>query len=766
MNTRTLQSPTSQHSSRLAPRPHQQEALQAIRETADGRALVVMACGTGKSLVAREAARERSARTVLVTVPTLALAEQVYSGWAADFPGSLDALIVCSDDAVGGAGVPVTVDPERIAAFLAPCQTARLRLLISTYHSAERIAEAYSLRPLPPLDFAVLDEAHHTAGRTGKSYSVVLNNHRIPAAFRLSLTATSRIHEGSDGTADVVSMDSEALYGKRVYELPFGSAIQRKLLADYEVAIVLVSDQDVHTALNARKAAHTNSGPGDAAMVAAQIAVSRAMREHDLRSVIAFHSRVARSQNFSATLGEIGAVADGVRITSLHMDGSTPPDTRNAQLEMLAQPTNGSRVVLNNCRTLTEGVDVSSVDGVCLVDPKSSQTDIVQAVGRALRLHPEHDRPALILLPVYLAPGENPQAVLEASAFQHVWRVLATLRDQDERLDAALTTARQRVSSEAPEGSDDARPVLPEQIKIYGSPSIDTSFVEALGIHVLEHTTEDWYHWYGLLKQYVAAHGHAAVPTSKEPGTLGSWAARQRTLHGSGKLLPKRAVLLASQPGWTWRLGSSKRERGRIELEAFVAANGHTRVPRDFISPTTGYRLHSFVALARIRHKAGQMDAEEIAYYEALPGWVWHTTHSKFEQFLGHLDAFIAEHGHSRVPKAYTVQENGSAYELGLKISTKRIAYRKGLLPQWQVDTLEERSEWVWDGVAAQWEAGFETLALWAADRGSVKVPASEVVNGIRLYQWIYKQKQLIKQGKQPADRRRRLEALPGWISD
>ncbi|MFC4506625.1 MULTISPECIES: DEAD/DEAH box helicase [Streptomyces] len=764
MNDRSTPVQGRKSASRMIPRPHQEEALRAIRETSEGRALVVMACGTGKSLVARETAGARTASTVLVTVPTLALAEQIYRGWASRFPDGLDALIVCSDSAVGGAAAPVTVEPGRIADFLAPRPSTRMRLLISTYHSVGRIAEAYTLRTLPPLDLVVLDEAHHTAGRAGKAYSAVLDNARIPAVFRLSLTATSRIHEGSDGTADIVSMDDEELYGKRVYELSFGSAIQRKLLADYEVAIVLVSDQDVHATLLAQDGgSHASSRSSDAATVAAQIALSQAMHEHDLRQVIAFHSRVARSKAFSATLGTIGATSAKVRITSLHMDGRTPASTRNFQLEMLASPARGRRVVLNNVRTLTEGVDVSSVDGICLVDPKSSQTDIVQAVGRALRLHPDHDRPALILLPVYIAPGESPQAVLEASSFRHVWRVLATLRDQDERMDAALTTARRRLSSDVAENAGIAQAVLPEKVRIYGSTNIDASFVAALGVHVLENTTEDWYHFYGLLERYAATYGHTAVPTSTDSGTLESWAARQRGLYAAGKLLPKRAALLEAQPGWTWRLAEFKRERGRSELERFVAERGHARVPRGYTVPDTGYRLDNFVTLARNRHKAEQMDTEEIAYYEALPGWMWHAHDAKFEAFLQHLDAFIAEHDHARVPQAYKVEKHGIVFALGHTVTRKRTDYRKGTLPPAQAEALEKRPEWVWDGIAAQWESSFDVLASWAAEHGDIKVPFDQSINGIGIYRWMLQQKKLIRKGKQPEDRRRRLEALPGW---
>ncbi|KOT57067.1 hypothetical protein ADK43_21790 [Streptomyces rimosus subsp. rimosus] len=697
-----------------------------------------------------------------MTVPTLALAEQIYREWALRFPEDLNALIVCSDSAVGGAAAPVTVEPGRITAFLAPHQSTGMRLLISTYHSVGRIAEAYALRALPPLDLVVLDEAHHTAGRAGNSYSAVLDNARIPGVFRLSLTATSRIHEGADGTLDVVSMDNEELYGKRVFELSFGSAIKRKLLADYEVAIIVVSDADVHAALQ-QASSPAHAGVDDTAMVAAQIALSRAMREQDLQSVIAFHSRVARSQRFSETLDAVGAATAGVQITSLHVDGSTPAAERAAQLELLAQPADGQRVVLNNVRTLTEGVDVSRVGGICLVDPKTSQIDIVQAVGRALRLHPDHDRPALILLPVYLAPGESPQAVLAGSAFRHVWRVLATLRDQDERLDSALTVARRRLLSEAPESGAEARVVLPDRIKIHHSGRPDTAFIKALGVHVLEHVTEDWFHSYGMLERYVAEHGHAAVPYSNRAGTLGYWTGLQRRLYVTGKLQPRRAQLLAVLPGWTWRPYDAKRERGRAELEAFVAEQGHAQVPRGHVSATK-YRLDSFVQLARSRYRVGQMGDEEIAYFEALPGWAWHVHDAKFELFLQHLDEFITQYGHTQIPPSYESERNGQTFALGLKVSSKRAAYRKGTLPDGQAEALEKRPEWVWDGRMAAWEAKFDALAGWAAEHGNIKVPFDEPVDGRGVYRWLLYQKKLIRQGKLPQERRLRLESLPGWF--
>ena len=46
---------------------------------------------------------------------------------------------------------------------------------------------------------------------------------------------------------------------------------------------------------------------------------------------------------------------------------------------------NHDRGILTNARCLAEGVDVPSLDGVAFIDPKGSQVEIIQAVGRAIR---------------------------------------------------------------------------------------------------------------------------------------------------------------------------------------------------------------------------------------------------------------------------------------------------------------------------------------------------------------------------------------------
>ncbi|GHB51945.1 hypothetical protein GCM10010331_44370 [Streptomyces xanthochromogenes] len=555
----------------MQPRPHQIEALEAIRAIGpSGRALAVLACGTGKTLIGRMAALERAGTggRVMLLVPSKELLRQTYEDWQRDVPGGVDGLLVYSDPSVGEANA--TTEPGRIADFLS-ADSGRIRLLLCTYQSAARVAEAYEIRAnLPALDVMVLDEAHRTAGPGGSAYAVVLDDQRIPAATRISLTATAKIHPAGDGTEDVVSMDDPDLYGERVYELTFGSAIQRGLLSDFRVAVVLVTDTEVHQVLLSQQGMPRQEEL-TTSQVAAQIAVARAIEEYGLRRIIAFHGRRDRSRIFTDTLANTASKVTSVPIQALHIDGLSSPTQRREVLGKLAHPAEGSATVLSNIQVLTEGVDVPSVDSVVFADPKTSKIAIAQAVGRALRLHPGKDKPSVIVLPVYLAPGESPEQVLAGSDFRHVWAVLSSLRDFDERMDAAFTQARMDLGEQEFTGKDQSI-AWPGTIEILGEDAtLQDKLHEALKLHVLANTTESWLDRYGKLKAYMEFTGEMPKTTYVTPkgDALGQFAKSQKSNYKQGTLLPSRTKLLEALPGWDW--GKRQEKYSQFDNDVFMA---------------------------------------------------------------------------------------------------------------------------------------------------------------------------------------------------
>jgi len=68
---------------------------------------------------------------------------------------------------------------------------------------------------------------------------------------------------------------------------------------------------------------------------------------------------------------------------------------------------------------------------VAFIDPRSSQVDIIQAVGRAIRLSPDK-KAGTIVLPVFIKAGEDAVGTIEASHFKPIWEVLNALKAHDD----------------------------------------------------------------------------------------------------------------------------------------------------------------------------------------------------------------------------------------------------------------------------------------------------------------------------------------------
>jgi predicted helicase len=100
--------------------------VKGFRRTRPGQLLV--ASGPGKTLAAMWISERLGSKRTLALVPSLSLLAQTLREWSANASRPFDYLAVCSDESVAGEddlvqhttelGLPVTTDPEPIAAFL------------------------------------------------------------------------------------------------------------------------------------------------------------------------------------------------------------------------------------------------------------------------------------------------------------------------------------------------------------------------------------------------------------------------------------------------------------------------------------------------------------------------------------------------------------------------------------------------------------------------------------------------------------------------
>ncbi|MEU9523243.1 Helicase associated domain protein [Streptomyces sp. NPDC048224] len=606
----------------LTLRPHQKDAVAAATRTLNQhpRASVIAACGTGKTLIAaRTTTRIAPRGRVLVLLPTLDLLSQTIRSWrAAGRKGP--AIAVCSarqalDHEPLSADIPMTTAPGELAA-LASTGAPGPVTVYATYASLPAVVAAHRDHRLPSWGLVVVDEAHRTAGRLGKAWAAVHHDDQVPAARRLYLTATPRVwdpDEDRDGdTETVASMDDETLFGPVAYRLTLSHAIDLGLLADYQILVPVVSDEDLRDWL----ATGPGAGVDGLRLAGRQVAALRAIHDHQLRRVLTFHHRVADARAFATTLADTAATLPAaLRCEGLWADwvsGSHPPQVRRRLLlEFAAHTGPDAPAVLSNARVLGEGIDVPAIDAVVFCDPKNSPVDTVQAVGRALRQTPGAGKKATLVVPVYLTPSEDPDDLLGADAYTPLWHTIQALRAHDDRLEARLADPRTHRPTMPPED--------PESWLHFDRPTQAEEVALALSLRVLAPKSAEWRRGLNAARRYHRTHHHLDVPQTYEDSTgypLGRWLTWQRHLHIAGTLDPARTQAL-ERLGVIWDPRQQAFDRGLAHATAYAAHHGHLAAPVE--ETHDGFPLGRWLATQRTR--AETLSNERAAALAALDRW-------------------------------------------------------------------------------------------------------------------------------------------------
>ncbi|MDV6271328.1 DEAD/DEAH box helicase [Rhodococcus globerulus] len=502
---------------RHEPKLHQQAAIDDVFagfEKGSDRGKLIMACGTGKTFtalkIAERAALENGGNArILFAVPSISLLSQTLREWTAQTQLDLRAFAVCSDTKVSRSAedfnihdvaIPVTTDPVKLAAEMAHRKRAKgLTVVFTTYQSLPAVAAAQGLG-VDPFDLVICDEAHRTTGVTlfGEDDSNFVRVHDVEflkAARRLYMTATPRIFDetvkdkAEEHSAELTSMDDEAVYGPEFHRLSFGAAVERGLLTDYKVIVLTVDEslmaaplQDqlagVHSELRlddaskiigcwnglAKRAGETPEGtgfaPGEAPMrravaFAKDIAASKQVAEVFPTVVEAYRDLLENSENDGGTVDSTNL---DLTCSVRHVDGTFNALQRNEQLSWLKAPIpEGEARILTNARCLSEGVDVPALDAVMFLNPRNSVVDVVQSVGRVMRKSDGKEY-GYIILPVAVPAGVSPsEALSNNTRFKVVWQVLNALRAHDDRFNAMVNAIALNSTSDKKDGKGNDR---------------------------------------------------------------------------------------------------------------------------------------------------------------------------------------------------------------------------------------------------------------------------------------------------------------------
>nr|WSX24980.1 Helicase associated domain protein [Streptomyces tubercidicus] len=716
--------------------PHQREAVDAVVHTLElpSRSLVpqrglrtqvIMATGSGKTRVAVRSAEELHAGRVLVLVPSLDLLAQTEAAWREG--GRRGPMIGVSSLRGEEVPFPNTTDVDELVQWTRGLDKVTV---YATYASLGLgTLERAHAAGLAAWDLIVVDEAHRVSGRIGKPWAVVHDNQKIPSLRRLYMTATPRLWQlGEDDEAGapgelVASMedDPDGPFGSRAFTLTLSEAIDRGICAPYQVVCVDITDTQLQAAQLLGAEGRSEQVRG-ARLAALQTALVKASSEENFRRTLIFHHQVREAEAFAAGLPVVAAQLHDAdpelypaTIWADWLCGDHKPLHRRRVLGKFADgiTTDGTVVekgYLSSVKVLGEGVDTRNCDSVYWADVRGSMPDLVQAVGRALRMQPGEGKIASLVVPVLLGPGETADNMLTSKAFGGLAKLLEALRAHDARVVEALAEqqapsrykpVQKDVEAKEKSGGQDGAggPSAPAKALLrFSTPRDPAALAAFINLRVLNPEHEHWRRGVEAAVIYAREHGDLRVP-------------------------------------FTYRVPEGEEAEG-VGWPASLA----------------NFPLGQWTADARRFFARGDMDADRVEQLEKL-GMIWSHFDGAWEEGLAAARGWAAEHGHLLAPLDAAHQ----GYKVGIWLKNARAAARRALeLEQRQAEGLpveswagalsEERREqleeidpsWcpVWP---VEWQRAFHLTRLHLEEVGS-KLPTEPGVvvhRGEDLGRWV-----------------------------
>lgn len=434
------------------PLKHQQRAMREAQEHfivgQNSRGKLIHPCGSGKSLTGYWIAEKLGAKKILVAVPSLALVRQTLDVWSREAWANnvnINWMAVCSDESVADTqkddisvltqdlGVHVHTDPDEIARWL-KSNNEDMNVLFTTYQSGKVTAQSARSADIT-FDLGIMDEAHKTTGDVKSLFSHLHYDRNIPIRKRIYMTATERHYKGASD--QIASMDDIDLYGETFELMSFKEALESDppILSDYRIITILISREEIESLIEKNVIVRPDKGKWDkeieATMLASLIAHRKASEKYGISHTVSYHSSIAKAKAFMDSQERFNMVFNDYKsIDAFHVKGSMPTSQRAKQLDEFVR---SDYSIITNARCLNEGVDVPDIDCVLFADPRKSTIDIVQAVGRALRIS-KGKKFGYVLVPVVISNESMRTGELEKGAYDDILMVLRALSSNDDRI--------------------------------------------------------------------------------------------------------------------------------------------------------------------------------------------------------------------------------------------------------------------------------------------------------------------------------------------
>ena len=450
------------------PMPHQVAAINDVLEKFKqyDRGQLIMACGTGKTLVSLRIGERMvgAGGLVLYAVPSIYLIPQAMREWSDNRSIEHQYMAVCSDSTADrdaqGSITEVPVEPstsvDKLKNGLLHRRKDAMCVIFSTYNSLPVVKEAVEGQ----FDMIFFDEAHKTAGSRDSYYTMGHSDDNITASKRLYMTATPRTYSevAKRKNANVNSMDDEDVFGPVFHKLRFSEARDMGILVPFKITMAEVSEGQLYEDIKAAGEESPDALNDLTKMYGAWQGINYPDGKDNppklLQRVIVFHNTVNKSKIFAGkkesklAFGQLVEKSKNVytdmtgNVEIEHIDAKTRSSSRGMALDWLRKSNDKPDTcrVLTNARCLQEGVDIPALDGIIFMEPRRSGIDIIQSIGRVMRKPKGFDKEAgYVILPIPVPAGEGAKEAFEnARRYGPVRDVLKAIVAHDDELMALI----------------------------------------------------------------------------------------------------------------------------------------------------------------------------------------------------------------------------------------------------------------------------------------------------------------------------------------
>mgnify|MGYP002856588043 FL=1 len=732
--------------------------------SAHDRGKLILPCGTGKTLISLWIKESLDVHLTLFLVPSLNLIRQTKNEWIKNSKAPFEYIIVCSEMDIDNEQDSSNIRLYDLDSFVTDkiCEiknfikkeTSNKKIIFSTYQSFKKIIDAYD-ENLPPIDFAICDEAHRTASIDFGVFSLIHNDtEKMCIKKRLYMTATPRVYSRTikknieEAGSLLFDMSDENVYGKEIYRMTFAKAISLGILVDYQIICLGVSDENIYNLLKDNIYIANSNSIND---FVNNYAVKISFAKYPISHAISFHSKVKQAQLFSERNEKLCNTMNSYFVSGNH--------TATKRSLILNAFKTSEKAIVSNARCLTEGVDIPSVDAVFFCDPKNSKVDIVQAVGRALRKDKNNtDKIGRIIIPLYFSKNSDIENEIDASIYSNVIKIIRSIADQDERLQDEINTIAYKQPANKT-GNSKIQFYYEENSKLsdlLAFENIGKKIEDALFGEIISKNSTTWELYYKELSDYLIAHNNI-YPKQQDSMRLYTWCTQQRTAY-TKNTLPTDKIKKMEALHFSWNVQNDLWNETFEKLVEFLKENNN-RWPRQ--RNTTGLEHSLAVWMMKVdkEQREGVLKKER---YDKLVSIGYIFENRKWVECFENAKTIIEKIGH------FPNQDEDTNVYSWLLLQQRK--YNSGKLTQNKKELLDKihiQNLNFGDINADVWEERFQYLKDEYEKNG--KLPAYSEKFGykrkIAFGTWATHQRLAYKNGKLSSEQKSKLESI-GFIFD